>query len=369
MRNSVARHGMAGGSFVRLVAVVAVSLAALACGDAREEIETSDKVPVTVVAARRGAIRATVWATGIVKPAPGAELIVTAPQPARILSIPKAEGESVRKGDLLVQFEIPSLHAERAGRESDRARAKARIENARAAATRAEGLYERGIAARKEVEDAKRELAEAEAALSEAEGAVGAADLLGQRETVTARFDGIVAARFHNPGDLVEPGASDPILRVIDPNRLQVEASVPLNVLSRVAVSNPAKILGPEEGPPGEGIVTGRPAAVEPSTSTAMIRIAFSRPTKLPAGTPVQVEIATEEHADALLVPAAAVIQEMAESFLYIVDGEGRARRRLVSVGITTSADVEILEGLAAGDRVIVQGQNALPDGAAVAVQ
>ena len=366
MRDRVALDGTPKTTAALLATLAAVTLCVLACGEATEEIETSDKVPVTVVAARRGAIHATVWATGIVKPAPGAELIVTAPQSARILAIPKAEGDSVRKGDLLVQFEIPSLHAEKSGRESDRARATARIENAQAAATRAEGLYERGIAAHKEVEDTKRELAEAQAALSEAEGALSAAGLLGQRERVVARFDGIVAARFHNPGDLVEPGLSDPVMRVIDPNRLQVDASVPLGAVAHVAVSNAAKILGPEAGPPDDGIVTGRPVAVEPSTSMALVRIAFTRPTKLPAGTPVQVEISTEEHVDALLVPAAAVIQEKTESFLYIVDEEGRARRRVVSVGMTSSTDAEILEGVAVGDRVIVQGQNALPDGAVV---
>jgi RND family efflux transporter MFP subunit len=348
------------------VALVALSLAAVACSKPAEEIETTDKVPVTVQVARRGTLRASVWATGIVKPEPGAELIVTAPQPARILEIPKSEGETVRKGDLLVRFEIPSLQAEKVGRESDRARARARLENAQTAEKRSEGLLERGIAARKEVEDAKRELADAEAAVSEAEGAAHAANLLGQRESVAARFDGIVAARFHNPGDLVEPGASDPILRVLDPARLQVEASVPLNVLSRVKLGSTAQILGPEAGTIDQGTVTSRPAAVEAATATALIRIAFSKPTRLASGTPVKVEIATEERQGALIVPAAAIVQEGAETFVYTVDGESRARRRKIEAGLRTSSEAEILSGVAEGDRVIVQGQDALPDGAIV---
>jgi RND family efflux transporter MFP subunit len=347
----------------------ALALAALACHEAKEEMETTDAVPVAVRAARRGTIDASVWATGIVKPEPGAELIVTAPQPARILEIPKAEGEIVHRGDLLVRFEIPSLHADEAARESDRARARARLENAGSAAQRAEGLFSRGIAARKEVEDARRELSDAQAAVSEAEGAVRATGLLLQRESVAARFDGVIAARFHNPGDLVEPGSADPILRVIDANRLQVEASVPLNVLSQVAVSNPATIRGPEADRAEEGTVTSRAAAVETPTATALVRIAFSKPTRMTAGTPVQVEIRTEEHAGALLVPVGSVVRELNESFLYVVDGEGRARRRLVEIGIATSTEAEILKGIGEGDRVIVQGQEALPDGAAVTVE
>jgi len=354
------------------------ALALTACAEPAEEIETTEKVPVVVQPVRRGAIRGSVRATGIVKPAPGAELLVTAPQSAQILEIPKAEGDAVRKGDLLVRFEIPSLDAERAGRRADQARAKARLANAEAAATRAEGLFDRGIAARKEVEDATRELTDARAAVSEADQATGAAETLGRRGAVMARFDGIIATRWHNPGDIVEAAASDPILRVIDPARLQVEAAVPLAALSRVAVGAPANVFGPDRGtgggsdpggsagaPPG-GVVVSLPAAVEPSTGTAVIRVAFTARTSLAAGTPVQVEILTEEHADALIVPASAVIRERTESFLCVMDGEGRTHRRRVEVGIVTAADAEILSGAAEGDRVIVQGQDGLPDGASV---
>jgi len=331
-------------------------------------METTEKVPVTVQEARAGTIRRSIFATGVVTPAPGAELLVTAPQPARILEIARAEGDVVRKGEILVRFEIPSLGAERAGRESDRARAQARLDNALAAEKRVEGLYERGIAAGKEVEDAKRDLAEARAALAESEKAVSAAEVLERRETVEAGFDGIVASRWHNPGDLVEASASDPILRVIDPGRLQVEAAVPLGLLDQVAVGAAARIRSSSGSGDEEGVVKTRPGAVEPSTGTAMLRVAFSRPSSLPVGTPVEIEIQGEEHAGAVVVPVAAVVRERSESFVYVVDGGGVAHRRPIGLGIVTAADAEILSGIAPGDRVVVKGQAALPDGAAVDV-
>src|SRR5437867_3805301 len=337
-------------------------------GGSSEEVETSDKVPVTVQPVRKGSIRSVVAATGVVKPAPGAELLVTAPQSARILELPKTEGDQVRKGDLLARFEIPALDAEAAGRQSDLSRAEARLENARAAATRIAGLFDRGIAARKEVEEARRELAEAEAGVSEAQSGRKAADLLARRETVRALFDGIVAGRWHNPGDLVEAGSGDPILRVIDPARLQVEALVPLNELSRVAVGNPARVLPPGSYPPQQAAVLSRPAAVDPSTAAAAVRLSFSNPTRLPAGTPVQVEILAEEHSDVLLVPSGAIVREGSDSFLFTVDAEGRAHRRKVNVGITSGGQAEILSEVSAGERVIVRGQEGLPDGAAVTV-
>ncbi|HXO20173.1 MAG TPA: efflux RND transporter periplasmic adaptor subunit [Thermoanaerobaculia bacterium] len=350
-----------------LTAVCLAMAAMAACGGGTSEVvETTDRVPVTVALARRGPIRATVLVTGTVKPAPGAELAVTAPQAARIAALPRGEGDRVKKGDLLVRFEIPSLEADAAGRRSDLARGEARLETARAAARRVEGLFERGIAARKEVEDAKRELAEAEAGVAEAKSAGRAAGVLAGREVVRAPFDGVVASRLHNPGDLVDSSASDPILKLIDPARLQAEAAVPLSDLPRVAAGSPARVLGPPPYPPEAAKVVARPAAVDPATGAANVRLAFARPTALPAGTPVQIEILGEEHPSAVLVPAAAVVQEGPESSVFVVDAASRAHRRPVAVGWTAQRETEVLSGLAPGERVIVTGQQGLPDGALV---
>ena len=91
----------------RLV-LVAIALAALAaCGrSSPEEVETAAVVPVTVEAAAAGTLRSAAHVSGMVEPAPGADFVVTAPASARIVEMPKAEGDVVRSGDLLVRFEI-----------------------------------------------------------------------------------------------------------------------------------------------------------------------------------------------------------------------------------------------------------------------
>jgi hypothetical protein len=80
----------------------------------------------------------------------------------------------------------------------------------------------------------------------------------------------------------------------------------------------------------------------------------------------VQVEIAGETHRDALLVPVAAVVQEGEESFVYTVDAGRKAHRVAVRTGIAAGGEVEVRQGVAPGDRVVVEGQNGLPDGATV---
>jgi RND family efflux transporter MFP subunit len=340
----------------------------LACGGTTtEEVDATAAVPVTVQVARRGAIHRVVQATGLVKPATGAELVVTAPQSARIAEMPKGVGERVRRGDLLVRFDIPSIQADTAARGAEVARGEARLTQARSNFERLQGLFERGIAAKKEVEDARRELADAQASLGEAKSARAAASDLAGRARVRAPFDGVVAERAHNPGDLVEPGP-DAVLRLLDPARLQVEAPVPLAQLGGVAVGNPARVRGPGDAVSGAKAakVIARAAAVDPTTSSAGVRLAFTGGTNLPAGTPVEVEIAGEEHRDAVIIPMAAVVQEGPETFVYSVDAQNHAHRVAVQLGITSGPEAEVLSGLAAGARVVVQGQNGLPDGAAV---
>jgi RND family efflux transporter MFP subunit len=359
-------------------ALLAVFLAGACRSSEPEDIETTQRVSVETRPARRGAIRGVITATGTIKPAPDAEQLVMAPQAARIAELPKAAGDVVHKGDLLVRFEIPSLDADAAAKHSDLERAKARLDNALASEERIRGLFERGIAARKEVEDAQRELAEAKAGLTEAESGRHAAGELAGRQVVRARFDGVVAKRTRNPGDLVEAGGTDPILRVIDPRALQVEAGVPVAEIAAVEVGASARILAPAP-PASQGAdpprvlesstVVSRPASVDPATGMALVRLSLGSASLLPDGTPVGVEILGSEHRNAVVVPAAAVVREGTSAFVFTVDAGSHAHRMPVSLGVSSRDEVEVLSGLSGDERVVVRGHHALPDGSIVAAE
>jgi multidrug efflux pump subunit AcrA (membrane-fusion protein) len=149
------------------LAVVALAIATAACSkQTAEETESEAPVPVKVEGARIGSIRAVLHATGIINPAPEGEMIVIAPEAGRIIEITRAEGERVAKGDVLVRFEIPSLIAEVQRQTAEVQRAQAALGTVKANQTRQRELFERGIAARKDVEDADRMVADTEAALA-----------------------------------------------------------------------------------------------------------------------------------------------------------------------------------------------------------
>lgn len=334
-----------------------------------EEVTTESAVAVEVKPAEVGEIEGRINVTGVVAPAPGAELTIVAPEPARIAELPKAEGDLVRAGDVLVRFDIPTLATNVSSRRADVTAARARVESTRAAVTRIAGLVDRGVAAKRELEEAERDQADAEGALARAESDASAAAALATRAVVTARFPGVVAKRWHNPGDMVEAAASDPILKVIDPARLQVVANVPASELPRITVGKSGHVVGPGGTAEQDVTVLTRPAQLDPTGSVAEVRLAFKGPTRLTAGTPLQIMIVAETHAKAILVAAAAVQHEGDQAFVMIVKDDNKAHRQVVKLGLTDGEMVEILSGVAAGDRVIVKGQNGLPAGAGVTIE
>jgi RND family efflux transporter MFP subunit len=344
-------------------------VATAACGkQAAEEVVSETVVPVMTAPAGAGPIRGRVHATGLVSPAAGGELVVIAPEAARIVDIPHAEGDRVKKGDVLVRFEIPSTAAEAQKQAAEVTRAQAALANAEANRTRARGLFDRGIAARKEVEDADRAIADAQAAVAQAGAARAAANLVVARSVVHATFDGVVAKRSHNPGDFVEPVSTDPVLRVIDLSRLEVVASVPLADSPRIRIGAAAHLTNVAVGDTEVGLkVVSRPAAVDAGSGTIPVRLAFNVPTNFPAGAPVQVDIEAEMHANAVLIPAPALVREGEETAVFVVNGD-KAQRRPVRIGLTDGDHIEIVSGLKAGEMVIVDGQAGLPDGAKISV-
>lgn len=350
---------------MKRIAIALPLLLAWSCSKpAVEEMDTKAAAPVATVTLQPRTLEGVVAAAGTVTAAPGADWTITAPEHARIAELPKAEGDHVKPGDLLVRFDIPSFHTDVAARRGEVATAEAHVQNAQASVTRLTTLVEHGVAAQKELEDAQRDLAEAKAAVAQAQAALQNALSVESRTVVRATFAGVIAKRAHNPGDMVEATASDAILRVIDPNKLQVLASVAIADLTRVQVGRAVRILVPGADEPETGKVLSRPAAVDPSGVAADVRISFDAATKLAAGTPVRVEIVAEQRPNALVVPVAAILHEDEDAFVMIAGADKKAHKRKVTVGMTTPKEAELTGGVKAGEAVIVKGQQELPDGA-----
>ncbi|MGE0443910.1 MAG: efflux RND transporter periplasmic adaptor subunit [Vicinamibacterales bacterium] len=351
--------------------IVVLALAAAACSRQRPDAAAGEEaapIPVAAQPAQRGRLRAVVHASGIVVPAQGAEFLAVAPEPARILEISKDAGATVAPGEVVVRFELATATQEAARQRADIARLQAQVENARIAQTRTRDFVARGLVPRTQLETAERELADAESAFARAQTALRAAEEQAARATVTAPFAGVVAQRLHNAGDIAQATTADPVLRIVDPTRLEVLVTVARADVARVAPGATARVAGMIDGQEIPLTVAMPPNLADATANgDVRVRLALSRPAPLVVDMPVEVDIDAEERVDAVFVPAEALLDEGAERVLFVAEGDV-ARRRLVTTGVANEQGVEITEGLQAGELVIVRGQAGLVDGGAITV-
>ena len=350
-------------------ASAAIALVALgACSHpAVETVATEEEVPVSVEpVVVADTFEVTIAATGVVTPAPGADWIVTAPEVARIVELPKAEGDEVTAGEVLVRFEIPTQVADIATREADVRQAEARVAAASANRTRQAGLVAGGIAAQRDLEAAVLDLAQASAGVDQAKAALASAQALSARATVRAKFAGVVAKRWRSAGDLID--ANGQVMRVVDPHHLEVVTSIPIADLGRLSTGRVARIANPS-GEVEPGTLVSLPAAVDVNSATADARIAFAKPTRLRPGTPVSVTLVISRLTKVVVIPSVAVIRDGGEVFVMVAgQDDDKAHKTMVVLGAVSGDRVQVKSGVKAGDLVIVRGQDGLPDDAGIAV-
>lgn len=299
--------------------------------------------PITVRTATvtRGPAVELVYATGYVEPAH--PVTVSSRVTAPVLAVLVSEGQAVSRGQALVRLDDSEQRALLAQAEAD-----ARGRNL--AERRVTTLYAQGWMTRAARDEAVSSAQAARAQVS----ALGAR--LGQM-TMRAGIAGVVLKRDVEPGDLATPGKA--LLELGDPASARVTATVDERDIVRI---HPGQVaLLSTDAVPGK-VIRGRVSEItpggDPDQRAFRVRIALDRAAGLPFGLTLEVNIVAQEHAAALLVPVGAVAQGQ----VWLVR-DGRATRRAVRSGITGADRVEILSGLARGDRVVVNPPEGLAEG------
>lgn len=352
----------------RLAAIVLPVLLTAACSADAPVDEGPRATVVTVAAARAGELRDVANASGTVVPSTAADVTIHALEPAVLSELPKQVGDPVEVGDVLARFEVASLNQEIAAAELQLLEAQSRFDRAQSNLTRQSSLFDRGITPRNAYDASRLEQSAAENALALARDRLDAVRAGQSRTSVRAAFSGVVAAVWHEEGDHVRPDPSDPIIRVIDPTRVQVAVHLPVMQLARVAPGQVATVRAIAGAIDEEAVVASKVPASDPSAPTGEVRLTFSNAATLPLDTPVSVEILLERRPGALTVPPEAIGRDEAGSFVMVAGEDGLAQRRDVRLGLVTPQQVQVTSGLIEGDRVILIGLNEVEDGSPVVV-
>lgn len=185
---------------------------------------------------------------------------------------------------------------------------------------------------------------------------------------VVAPQSAMVAQRLVSPGQLVNN--LDPLVDLVDPASIYVEAQVPIDQLGAVRPGMEATVTSPLS--PGKRY-PARIAALSPSFATggtvAPARVAFTGAGRIAeAGAAVEVHATIAYAPAALAIPVAALFQDAAHGgyYVFVVGRDRRAHRTAVAIGIQTPAFVQITRGLKPADLVITSGGYALSDGLTV---
>jgi len=320
--------------------------------------EGGDASPPAVVdaetaVARTQAFPQLVQAIGVVAPRPGRFAALAAPGPTRVSRIFVATGQRVRAGDLLVEFERAPFDA--AARS-----AEASLTNAQRGYDRAVRLVEAGILAQKDSEQAAADLAVAQVAAVTARRAQ-------QLATLRAPLGGVVTKLSAVLGSPVDP--SIPLVEVADPTALDAVFNV-----------SPAEAAGLKEGDTvtvsasgavaealGSGVVTAVGAAVDSATRAIPVRARMVHTARaLRIGESIFGRIVTALHPNAVVVPVDALVPQGEGYILFVVDSNGTAHQRPVTIGGRTEAVVEVVSGLAAGETIVSHGAYGVADGAKI---
>jgi RND family efflux transporter MFP subunit len=315
----------------------------------------------------------------------------------KILEVFVEEGKAVRKGQVLAKLDDSQARAAltvaEAQLETTRrgaAEDEARLREAELTLGRREQLVKEQVISKSELDAARAEVESLRARISVAQQQIKVSEsLLAQRRTdlvdmeVRSPFDGIAVSKDAQPGEMISPVSAgggftrSGIATIVDMSSLEIEVDVGESFINRVRPEQPVEAVldaYPEWQIAGH-VITTVPTA-DRQKATVRVRIAFDAldPRILP-DMGVKVSFLNERRPTdsaaprtKLVVPSSAVRTADGRSIVFVLHDD-RVERRAIGAGTALGDQVEVLSGVSAGERVVVDGPQTLKDGDKVKVQ
>ena len=388
---------------------------------AESEAEVTPVVSVKVAKAEPGSIAAQIIAVGTIWPREKAD--VGAKISAQIKKMALLKNKVVRAGEVIAVLESRDLQAQRAeavaalneARANERSLitgtipktnaedqkalmdARAKVNNARATYDRRRVLYQQGGISKKDLEASQLEVTTAEdelrlqeqtvtlrgrslnpndralaaAKTAEAEQHLATLDAQLGYATIRSPITGIVTDQYQYEGEFASAGGK--LVTIADTTTVIVKAPFSDTVAAQLKAGDAASVVptytSSEEM---KGQITLLSRSSDPTNRTVEVWVTLANGAgKLRANGAAQVTVFANSKNDAIVVPAAAVTLEASnadEGTVMVVDAQHIAHEKKVTVGIRAADKIEIVEGLQAGDIVVVEGNFALPDGTKVEI-
>lgn len=322
-----------------------------------EEEKKKEKAPIPVELATVGTAPIASYIAATANLVAEGEVKVLAEVEGRVTRVLPAEGEWVAKGQLLSVL--------------DRGDAEIALEKARVREQNAVAVHQRGLdlAAEQLISREDLDKREMDARLARQERAEAEWNLA--KTEVRAPIAGRVSLRSVQPGQHLRPG--DELFQITDFDPLLAYVYLPEKDVLALAPGRQVDLaLDAAPNVAFHGRVRQISPVVDPATGTVKVTIEAVRPpSHVRPGSFVTVKIVRVRHEDAVVLPKEAVIRELQQAHVFVArrDGEAlTAARRAVTLGLEEGSRVQVLSGLEPGEQLVVAGQGALEDGAAIRI-
>jgi RND family efflux transporter MFP subunit len=349
--------------------VAAVSCRKPASKDAAAT-ETFGATPVKVFKVRRERITEKITYTGTLEA--WQKINITPEVGGKIARIYVQEGDRVAQGQLLAELETESLRLQLKQAEAGVAVAEASYNDALRNKERMDHLIKENAVSEMQVEKNKLAYDGAAALLEQARAGLNLARYALDVSIMKAPFAGVIASKNAEVGDVINPmmggfgGGAGGVLTLMDYSKVKIAVAVSAEDIGRIRKGQEAVLqVGSLPGRDFRGSVSVVNLTADPMSKKFGVEVAFDNPEAvLRPGTFGNLVFEVQSRENALVVPQIAVLEN---TYVFVAEG-GKAVKKNVALGLQNATMLEVLDGLAEGAMVIVEGNFGLEDGAAVQI-
>jgi RND family efflux transporter MFP subunit len=278
----------------------------------------------------------------------------------RVTALHVDVGQHVARGQLLLELDHRTLDSELRQADAAHAEAAAGVQLAQVNLQRGQQLVASRLISAAAFDELRASLVQAQAREATTRAQRDGVQLRRDYAQLRAPDAVIVSRRNVQPGQVVAAGTE--LLALIRQNKLEWRPELPEAELARVSVGDAVR-LHDAVGAPVEGRVRAVSPGVDSSKRTGIVYVELPEPRALKAGAFVEGRIISDA-SPGLVVPAASVVVRDGYPYVFsVLASSGVAKRVRIRTGERIGAQVEVLSGLVAGDRVVLQGAGFLGDG------
>ncbi|MFO1466204.1 MAG: efflux RND transporter periplasmic adaptor subunit [Steroidobacteraceae bacterium] len=278
-------------------------------------------------------------------------------------------GARVKQGQLLAEIDTPEVTQQIAQSEAMLATAQAADQLAQSTATRWSSMLATDSVARQDVDEKLADAAAKRSALAAARADLNRLRQLGQFQRIVAPFDGIITARSTDVGALVTagsgPAAGAELFHIQDVSRLRVYVNVPQAYAPAIQVGGGAMLHIAEL--PGKSFparVVSTAGSLDPASRTLLTQLEVDNAAAaIRPGSYGEVDFALAPGTASLRIPSNCLLFRGEGLQVATLDGGGRITVKSVNLGRDFGKDVEVLEGLAPADRVVLNPPDSIRTG------